>query len=123
MEKVSGVLAMNMLEMLQFLTLVIVHHLILIVSRILSIVLDEGDTFYINGNFGAPGKLFSIIFNKVNTKFCLNLHDNADNSYLFVNGKKSLSLKPTIKMLTFQHNFVSEVYLMNLVLLSLEKCL
>ena len=25
--------------------------------------------------------------------------------------KKSLNLKPTTKMLTFQHNFVSEVYL------------
>ena len=35
--------------------------------------------------------------------------------------KKSLSLKVTIKMLTFQLNFVSEVYLMDLVLLSLEK--
>ena len=33
---------------------------------------------------------------------------------------KSLSLKPTIKMLTFQLNFISEVYLMDLVLVSLE---
>ena len=37
--------------------------------------------------------------------------------------KKSLSLKPTIKMLTFQLNFVSQVYLMDLVLFSLEKYL
>ena len=29
--------------------------------------------------------------------------------------KKSLSLKPTIKILTFQHNFLSDVYLMDLV--------
>ena len=35
--------------------------------------------------------------------------------------KKSLDLKPTIKTLTFHFNFVSEVYLMELVLLSLEK--
>ena len=35
--------------------------------------------------------------------------------------KKSLSLKPTTKMLTFQLNFNSEVYLIDLVLLSLEK--
>ena len=34
---------------------------------------------------------------------------------------KSLSLKLTIKMLTFQLNFVSEVYLMDLVLKNLEK--
>ena len=35
--------------------------------------------------------------------------------------KKYLSLKPTIKMLTLRLNFVSKVYLMDLVLLSLEK--
>ena len=35
--------------------------------------------------------------------------------------KRYLNLKPTIKVLTFQLNFVSEVYLMDLVLLSLEK--
>ena len=34
---------------------------------------------------------------------------------------KSLSLKLTIKMLTFQLNFDSEVYLMDLVLKNLEK--
>ena len=33
---------------------------------------------------------------------------------------KSLSLKPTIKMLAFQLNFISKVYLMDLVLVSLE---
>ena len=38
----------------------------------------------------------------------------------FLMEKKSLSLKPTMKMLTFQLNFVFEVHLMNLVLLSLE---
>ena len=37
--------------------------------------------------------------------------------------KKYLNLKPTSKMLTFLLNFVSEVYLMDLVLLSLEKCI
>ena len=35
----------------------------------------------------------------------------------------SFSLKPAIKMLPFQLNFVSEVYLMNLVLVSLESYL
>ena len=38
-------------------------------------------TFVIKGSFG-------INFTKINTKFCLNLHYNADNSYLFVNGKE-----------------------------------
>ena len=31
-------------------------------------------------------KLYSINFTKKNKKFCLNLHYNGDNSYLFVNG-------------------------------------
>ena len=68
------------------------------------LVLDEGPTFEINGNFGSLEKNLSINFNIANTKFCF----------------KSLSLKPTIKMLTFQLNFVSKAYLMDLVPLSLE---
>ena len=38
-------------------------------------------------------------------------------------GKKYLNLKPKIKMLTFQVIFVLEVYLMDLVLMSLDKYL
>ena len=53
-----------------------------------SLVLVEGDTFGINGSFGVPEKKFSIIFSKAKTKYCLSLHDNGDNSYLFVNKKK-----------------------------------
>ena len=68
-------------------------------------------------------KKFSFNFTKANTKFCLSLHCNADNSYLLLMEKKSLNLKPTIKMLTFQLSFVSEEYLLDLVLLSLEKYL
>ena len=75
-------------------------------------------------------KKFSINLSKVNTKFCSSLHCNADNSYLFIIGKETkfkfeanLRLKLTIKMLTFQYNFVCEVFLMDLVLLSLEKYL
>ena len=37
-------------------------------------------------------KNFSISFTKANTKFCLSLHNNADNSSLFVNGKKNLQV-------------------------------
>ena len=36
---------------------------------------------------------FSIKFSKANTKFCLSLHDNVDNSYLFVNGKEIFKFK------------------------------
>ena len=51
------------------------------------LVLGEGDIFGINENFGAPEKEFSINFSKLNTKVCLSLHYNADNNFLFVNGK------------------------------------
>ena len=81
-------------------------------------MLGEGDTFVINENFGAPEKKFSINFSKANfsiskTKFFLSLHCNGDNSYLFVNRKKSVRLKQIIKMSTFQINFVWESYLIN----------
>ena len=55
--------------------------------------------------------------------FCLSLHYNADDNYLFVNGKEILNLKLAIKMLTLQLIFFSEVFLMDLVLLNLEKYL
>ena len=87
------------------------------------IVLGEDPTFGINGSFGSSEKKFSINFSKANAIFYMSLHYNADNSYLLVNGKKYLSLKPTIKLLIFQLNFFSEAHLMNLVLLSLEKYL
>ena len=37
--------------------------------------------------------------------------------------KRFLNVKPTTKMLTFQLNFILEIYLMDLVLLSLKKYL
>ena len=83
------------------------------------LMLGEGPTYGIKGSFEKPDKRFRINFAKANTKFCFSLHYNANNSYFFVNEKKSLNLKPTMKMLTFQNNLVSEVYLMGLVLLSL----
>ena len=84
-------------------------------------MLGEGPNFGINGRFDTLEKKFSIDFTKTNKKFSLSLHYNADNSYLFVDETKYLSLKLTMKMLTFQLNFVLEVFLMDLVLLSLQK--
>ena len=84
-------------------------------------MLGESPTFGINERFGSPEKKISIDFSKANTKFCLSLHYKAIIVICFLMEKKSLSLKPTIKILTFQIIFVSEAYLMNLVLLSLEK--
>ena len=51
------------------------------------LILGKGPTFGINGSFGSPEKKFSIHFTKANTKCCLSLHYNDDNSYLIVNGK------------------------------------
>ena len=53
-------------------------------------MLGEGDTFGINGSFGVPQNKFRVNFSKAMTKFCLSLHYNGNNSYLFVNGKKTL---------------------------------
>ena len=83
----------------------------------------EGLVYYVNESFGSPEKNFSIIFSKANTKFCLSLHYHGDNSYFLLMKKKSLSLKPTLKMLIFQFNFLYEAYLMDLVLLSQKKYL
>ena len=65
------------------------------------LILGEGPSYGINGSFGSPEKKINVKFSKPNTKFFLSLHYNTDNSYLFANGKETLNLKPTIKMLTF----------------------
>ena len=54
------------------------------------LVLGEGDTFGINGSFGVPENKFRVNFSKAIIKFCLSLHYNGNNSYLFVNEKKTL---------------------------------
>ena len=79
----------------------------------------------INGSFGSPNKKFSISFVLVKQKqicvwVCIIMLIIVICVFM---KKKPLSLKPTAKLLTFQLNFVSEVYLMDLVLVSLEKYL
>ena len=61
--------------------LIIVHHLILTNFSVLS----ESPTYGINGSLRSAEKMYSINFIKVNTQFCLSLHYNDDNSYLFIN--------------------------------------
>ena len=56
------------------------------------LILDEGAVYGITGSFGSPEKKFSINFTKADIKFCLNLNYNADNCYLFVNGKEIFKL-------------------------------
>ena len=56
MEKVPGVLIMTLLEMLQFLMLIIFHNLILIIQKNNFLVLREGPTEGINGSVGTAEK-------------------------------------------------------------------
>ena len=68
-------------------------------------MLDDGPTFGIYGSFGSPEKKFSVNFSTANTKFCLSLHYNADNSYLFVNGKEIFKFKADNKNANFATEF------------------
>ena len=42
--------------------------------------------------------MYSPNFTIANKIFCLSLHYNGDDSYLFVNGKRSLNLRPKTKV-------------------------
>ena len=55
------------------------------------LVLREGPADDINGSASDVEKMFNVNFSKAKTKFCLSFHYNGDSSYLFVNGKKSIS--------------------------------
>ena len=48
-------------------------------------------------------KLYSINFTKEKTNFCLTLHYNGTNSYLFVNGTEIIKLKEKILKLLHIH--------------------
>ena len=67
--------------------------------------LGETPTIGINGSFGSPEKTFSINFSKASTKFCLSFRYNADNSYLFFNGKEIFKFKPDNKNVNFPVQF------------------
>ena len=62
------------------------------------LMLGEGQFMVLMVALDHQEKTFSINFTKANTKFCLRLHYNDDNSYLFVNGKEIFNLKLTIKI-------------------------
>ena len=64
------------------------------------LVFSEGDTFGINGSFGAPEKKL-INLNKAKTKFCLSLQYDGDSSYLFVNTKKIYKFKANNKNVNY----------------------
>ena len=75
----------------------------------------EGLIDDIDGSVGAAEQKFTINFSEAKTKFCLSLHFNHDNSYLFFNVKKIFN-----KNVDSPLNFVWEAYLINLMLMDLS---
>ena len=69
------------------------------------LILGEDPTYGINGSFGSPEKNFSINFTKANIKFCFEVNYNADDSYLFVNGKEIFKFKENNTNVTFSTQF------------------
>ena len=69
------------------------------------LILGEGDTFGINGSYGAPEKKFNINFSKVKAKFCLSFHYDSDIGYLFVNVKEIYKSKASNKNVNFPSRF------------------
>ena len=72
-------------------------------------MLVEVPAFGFNESLGLTKKSISINFSRANTEFCLSLHCNSDDSYLFVNEKEILKCKATIKMLILGLNFLIEM--------------
>ena len=58
-------------------------------------------TSHLNASLGSPEKKTSINFTKTNRNFCLILHCNADNSYLFVSGNEIIKFKTDNKNINF----------------------
>ena len=83
----------------------IVHHLILKIARITYLILGEVQLLKLTEDLDHQKKKFSINFAKANTKFCLSLHYNEDNSYLFVNGREILKFKANNKNVNFPTQF------------------
>ena len=72
--------------------LIWVHQQKLITEKKDILILGIGPTQRLEHTLGAE-KLYSINFTKKNTKFCLSLHYNVVNSYLFVNGTEIIKFK------------------------------
>ena len=56
------------------------------------LILGKGSTQGLEHTLSAE-KLYLVNFTKKNTKFCLSLHYNGANSYLFVNGTEIIKFK------------------------------
>ena len=57
------------------------------------LIIGKGPTQGLGEHSLSAEKMYSINFTKVNTKFCLSLHYNGDNSYLLINGTEIIKFK------------------------------
>ena len=57
------------------------------------LILGQGSTQGLDGTTLTAKNMYSINFSATKTRFCLSLHYNGANSYLFVNGIKIIKLK------------------------------
>ena len=57
------------------------------------LILGKGPTQGLGEHSLTTEKMYLINFTKKNTKFCLSLHSNGANNYLFVNGKEIIKCK------------------------------
>ena len=60
------------------------------------LILGEGPTQGLDGTTLTTQKKYSINFTQNNKRFCLSLHYNEANSYLFVNGTEIIKLKAKV---------------------------
>ena len=67
------------------------------------LILRQDPTQGLNSTTLTAEKLYSISFTATKTRFCLGLHYNGTNSYLFVNIQKLLNLKQKILKLQQLH--------------------
>ena len=66
---------------------------IMLITKKDNLIPDEGPTQGLDGKPLTAEKKYSINFTVSSRKFCLNLHCNGANSYLFVNGKEIIKFK------------------------------
>ena len=68
-------------------------------------ILVESPTDGIKERFGSQEKNFNSNFSKWNRNFCFTLYYNANNTYLFVNGKEIFTFKAENKNANFPTQF------------------
>ena len=81
--------------------LIVIHHLILIIAKIIFQCQVKVRLMVLMEALVLQKKNFVINSSKANRKFCLSLHYNGDNSYLFVNETKIFKFESDNKNVNF----------------------